>query len=410
MVWFFKKKKDKDNKSGENENTQPDIDVEEAFDDATDTDVVGDDADAESHANTEADGTLIRDDAEILTEDAPGHEHVEPIETPDSPQTVSASDDTDGADEQDVQEKEGGWLSRLTSGLSKSSSKITENIAAVITKRKLDDETLEELEEALIVGDLGPATAAKVTEALSKKRYGKDVTDVEVREALAEEIATILSPVAKPLEIGAGHPHVILFAGVNGSGKTTTIGKLAKRFKDEGKSVMLAAGDTFRAAAVEQLKVWGERTGCPVVAKDIGADAGALAYEAMDEAKRAGVDVLLIDTAGRLQNKSNLMDELQKVVRVIEKHDADAPHQTLLVLDATTGQNAHSQVELFDKAVDVTGLVVTKLDGSAKGGVIVSLAERFEKPIHAIGVGEKATDLQAFDADSFARSLMGLPG
>ena len=387
MVWFFKKNKDK---KAEDQQPEKDVDqVEEDFQEA----VEGADEKVEHR--------------EKIVESAPMQEAVIQDETIDHEPVITPEPEPE-IEEDAEDEKPQGWLSRLTSGLSKSSSKITENITAVITKRKLDDDTLEELEEALIVGDLGPATAAKVTAALAKNRYGKDVTDLEVREALADELAGILRPVAKPLDIGAGHPHVILFAGVNGSGKTTTIGKLAKRFKDEGKSVMLAAGDTFRAAAVEQLKVWGERTDCPVVAKDIGADAGALAYEAMDAAKAANVDVLLIDTAGRLQNKSNLMDELQKVVRVIQKHDENAPHQTILVLDSTTGQNAHSQVELFDKAVPVTGLVVTKLDGTAKGGVVVSLAERFEKPIHAIGVGEKATDLQAFDPVEYARSLMGL--
>lgn len=330
-----------------------------------------------------------------------------PADQDDDLETAEDSEMPDPQKEEGADEKKS-WLSRLTSGLAKSSSKMTESITSVITKKKLDDETLEELEEALIVGDLGPSTAARLTGDLAKTRFGKDITYEEVRTALADGITDILAPVAQPLQIGEGHPHVILFAGVNGTGKTTTIGKLAKRFTDEGKTVMLAAGDTFRAAAVEQLKVWGERTGCQVVAKDIGADAGALAYEAMESAKQAGVDVLLVDTAGRLQNKSNLMDELQKVVRVIQKHDENAPHQTLLVLDATTGQNAHSQVELFDKAVDVTGLIVTKLDGTAKGGVIVSLADKYKKPIHAIGVGESVHDLHAFKADDFARSLMGL--
>jgi len=301
-----------------------------------------------------------------------------------------------------------GWFGRLKKGLSKSSNKISESITSVLTKRKLDDELLEELEEALIVADLGPATASKLTSELARQRFGKDITDEEVKVFLSDGIEGILKPVAKPLEIGTlSTPYVILFSGVNGAGKTTTIGKLSKQLQQQGKKVMLAAGDTFRAAAVEQLQVWGERTGVPVISKEIGADAGALAFEAMERAKAEKVDVLLIDTAGRLQNKSNLMAELEKIVRVIKKHDETAPHNTLLVLDATTGQNAHSQVELFGKAVDISGLVVTKLDGTAKGGVIVSLAEKFGLPVHAIGIGEGVDDLRPFMARDYARSLMG---
>lgn len=451
MIWFFKKKdKDKGKRDDTSEDELQDAEtLEETFDERAEPAVEKAMPEPEIIPPGEASGVLHQP-SDILPEDEPEevppqfaaneyeeaqhygdleprHEldeelepvsakglkglqkkNLEPEEDDQEDEAQDAAVEKTAEDISEPEEEKKGWLSRLTSGLAKSSSKMTESITSVITKRKLDDETLEELEEALIVGDLGPATAARLTGDLAKNRFGKDVTDEEVREFLAEGITDILSPVAKPLEIGAGSPHVILFAGVNGTGKTTTIGKLAKRFSDEGKSVMLAAGDTFRAAAVEQLKVWGERTGCAVVAKDIGADAGALAYEAMEAAKQAGVDVLLVDTAGRLQNKSNLMDELQKVVRVIKKHDENAPHQTLLVLDATTGQNAHSQVELFDKAVDVTGLIVTKLDGTAKGGVIVSLADKYKKPIHAIGVGESVDDLHAFKAVDFARSLMGL--
>jgi fused signal recognition particle receptor len=301
------------------------------------------------------------------------------------------------------------WLARLREGLSRSSSKLATGIAGIFTKRKLDDAALQELEELLIAGDLGPATAAKLTAGLAKSRFDQEVTPEEVRGALAQEIAAILAPVARPLEIDpARKPHVILVVGVNGTGKTTTIGKLAKRFREEGRRVLLAAGDTFRAAAVEQLKIWGERTGAGVVARETGADAAGLAYDALAKAQAEGVDVLLIDTAGRLHNKADLMAGLQKIIRVLRKLDPEAPHDCLLVLDATTGQNAHQQVEIFRQMTEVTGLVVTKLDGTARGGVVVALAERFKLPVHAIGVGEGADDLRAFDAESFARSLMGL--
>jgi len=302
-----------------------------------------------------------------------------------------------------------GWFSRLKEGLAKSSSKLTDGITGIFTKRKLDDEALEELEELLITADLGPATAAKVTAELARTRFGKEITPDEVKASLATEIAKILGPVAQPLVIDPDlKPHVILVVGVNGTGKTTTIGKLARQFRAEGKTVMLAAGDTFRAAAVSQLKIWGERTGCEVIARDTGADAAGLAYDAVERARAAGVDVLLIDTAGRLQNKAGLMDELRKIVRVIKKVDETAPHTTLLTLDATTGQNAHSQVEIFRDMTNVNGLILTKLDGSARGGVLVSLAEKFKLPVHAIGVGEGVHDLRPFDADAFAKSLMGL--
>lgn len=303
-----------------------------------------------------------------------------------------------------------GWFEKLKAGLGKTSGRLTGSIGALFTgKRRLDDETLEELEEALIVSDMGVATAAKLTAGLAKTRFDQEVTDLEVRESFAADIAAILEPVAKPLILDpALKPHVVLMCGVNGSGKTTTIGKLAKQFTDEGKSVMLAAGDTFRAAAVERLQVWGERTGAPVVKRDLGADAAGLAYDAVEQAKQNGVDVLLIDTAGRLQNKKGLMEELVKIVRVIKKVDNSAPHDTLLVLDATVGQNAHAQVETFKAAVNVTGLVMTKLDGTAKGGVVVALADKFQLPVHAIGVGEGADDLRPFDADDFAKNLMGL--
>ena len=302
-----------------------------------------------------------------------------------------------------------GWFERLKAGLGKTSTRITGGIGDLFTgTRRLDDETLEELEDLLITADIGVSTAAKLTANLAKARFEQDISAHDVRETFATNITTILDPVAKPLEIRTDlKPHVILVCGVNGSGKTTTIGKLAKRYSEQGKSVMMAAGDTFRAAAIEQLQVWGNRTGVPVIARDIGADAAGLAFDALEQARAQGVDVLLIDTAGRLQNKTHLMEELEKIVRVIKKVDATAPHDTVLVLDATVGQNAHSQVETFKHAVDVTGLVMTKLDGTAKGGVVVALADKFQLPVHAIGVGEDADDLQAFSARDFAQNLMG---
>ena len=303
----------------------------------------------------------------------------------------------------------GGWLSRLKSGLARSSSKLGDGISGIFTKRRLDDAALEELEELLISADLGVGTAAKLTANLARERFDKDVSPQEVRAALAADIAEILGPVAQPLVIDpARRPHVVLVVGVNGSGKTTTIGKLAKTHRDQGRKVMIAAGDTFRAAAIEQLCIWGERSGSPVVAKAPGADAAGLAYEALERARAEAMDLLLVDTAGRLHNKADLMAELQKIIRVLGKLDSEAPHDCLLVLDATTGQNAHAQVQTFKELVQVTGLVVTKLDGSARGGVLVALAERFGLPVHAVGVGETAEDLHPFAAEDFAQSLMGL--
>ncbi len=302
-----------------------------------------------------------------------------------------------------------GWLGRLRQGLARSSNALTGSIAGIFTKRRLDDETLEELEEALIMADLGVATAGKMVQAIAKGRFGKEVTDTEIRTALAVEIGRVLAPVAEPLPMReALQPQVILVCGVNGVGKTTTIGKLAKQQMLAGRRVLLAACDTFRAAAVEQLEIWGNRNDCPVMRARTGADAAGLAYDALARARREGFNVLLIDTAGRLQNKSELMDELAKIVRVIRKLEPEAPHDVLLVLDATTGQNVHNQVEIFQAMVDVSGLVVTKLDGSAKGGVVVALAERFGLPVHAVGVGEGIDDLRPFSADAFARGLLGL--
>lgn len=301
------------------------------------------------------------------------------------------------------------WWRRLTDGLSRTSSALTTGITDLFTKRKLDAGTLEDLEDILIQADLGIATATRVAKAVGEGRYDKQIAPEEVKAILAREVEAILGPVAHPLVVDASRkPFVILMVGVNGSGKTTTIGKLAAKFRAEGKSVMLAAGDTFRAAAIEQLKVWGQRTGCEVVSGNQGADAAGLAFEALQKAKAAGTDILLVDTAGRLQNKTGLMDELAKVVRVIRKLDPQAPHAALLVLDATVGQNALSQVEAFRETAGVTGLVMTKLDGTARGGILVALAEKFALPVHFIGVGEGVEDLEPFSARDFARAVAGL--
>jgi len=305
--------------------------------------------------------------------------------------------------------RKGGFFSRLKDGLSKTSAKLAGGVASIFTKRKLDDEALEELEDLLITADLGVAAAARIVQALAKGRYDKEVSENEVKAVLADEVAKTLAPLEAPLKIDpALKPHVILVAGVNGAGKTTTIGKLAKSFREDGKSVMLAAGDTFRAAAIEQLQVWGERVGAPVLSRPVGSDAAGLAFDALTEAKKKGVDVLMIDTAGRLQNKKELMDELAKVVRVVKKVEPDAPHSSILVLDATVGQNALSQAEAFKDVAGTTGLVMTKLDGTARGGVLVALADKHRIPIHYIGVGEGADGLQPFDARAFARALAGL--
>lgn len=299
-----------------------------------------------------------------------------------------------------------GWFQRLKTGLAKTSAKLTEGIAGVFTKRKLDDDTLEELEDLLIQADLGLETTERITATLRRTRYDKTIAPEEVRQVLAEEVEKVLAPVASPLTVDpARKPEVILFVGVNGTGKTTTIGKLAARFKAEGKSVMLAAGDTFRAAAIEQLGVWGQRSGVPVISREVGADAAGLAFDAITEARSDKFDVLMIDTAGRLQNKKGLMEELEKVVRVLKKVDPDAPHQVLLVLDATTGQNAMSQVEVFQQVAGVTGLVMTKLDGTARGGILVSISAKFKVPVVALGVGEGIEDLQPFDAREFASAI-----
>jgi len=308
----------------------------------------------------------------------------------------------------DTKEKRG-WFRRLSEGLKRSSNALSSGITDIFTKRKLDDEMVEELEDLLISADLGVTTAARITANIAKTRYDKEISPDEIRAALASEIAAILEPVAKPFELQENlKPHVVLVVGVNGSGKTTTIGKLAKQYSAEGKKVVLAAGDTFRAAAIEQLQIWGERTGCDVVTSKVGGDAAGLAYTALEKARKDGADLLLIDTAGRLQNKSDLMAELEKILRVIKKLEPDAPHSCLLVLDATTGQNALNQTEIFGKICNVTGLVMTKLDGTARGGVLVAIADRFGLPVHAIGIGEGVDDLQPFAAQDFARALSGV--
>lgn len=306
-------------------------------------------------------------------------------------------------------EEKQSWFSRLKGGLSKTSTGISSGIAQIFVKRKLDEVMLEELEEVLIMSDMGANVAAKLVAKIGKGRFNSDVTAEEIKLALAHEIEVILQPVAVEMEIlTKAAPHVILVVGVNGNGKTTTMGKMATRLKKEGFSVMLAAADTFRAAATEQLQIWGKRAGVPVITAPEGADPASVAFQALEQAKAQKVDVLLIDTAGRLHNKNNLMQELQKIARVLRKADEAAPHTVLLVLDGTTGQNAIAQVEAFKELVDVNGLVVTKLDGTAKGGMVVALAEKFALPIYALGVGESADDLREFKASDFARSLVGL--
>ena len=275
-------------------------------------------------------------------------------------------------------------------------------------RRTLDDAMLESLEELLIEADLGPETAIRVTANIAEGRFGKKISTRELKEALSNEVARIMGPVAKPMPLYAQKPQVVLVVGVNGSGKTTTIGKLASQFKAAGKSVVIAAGDTFRAGAVEQLQIWGTRAGVPVLTAPEGSDPASLAFDALTKARADGADLLMIDTAGRLQNRADLMEELAKIIRVIRKVDPTAPHNTLLVLDATTGQNALTQVDIFRKIADVSGLVMTKLDGTAKGGVLVALADKFGLPIHAIGVGEQIDDLAPFDPDDFARALVGM--
>ncbi len=301
------------------------------------------------------------------------------------------------------------WLKKLKTGLSKSSSKISEGISGVFTRKKLDNETLEALEDILIMADIGVAASAELVDHLRKNKFEKEVTDEEVKQALADDVAALLKPLTQPLAPVAGAaPTVILMVGVNGNGKTTTMGKLAAQLKAEGNHVMMAACDTFRAAAVEQLQIWAQRAGCVVVTGKPNQDPASVAFNALEQARQEKVDVLLIDTAGRLQNKQGLMEELAKIRRVLGKLDADAPHHTVLVLDATTGQNAHSQAKEFKALAEISGLIVTKLDGSARGGVVVALAKDYGLPLHAVGVGEGIDDLQPFDAQEFADNLMGI--
>jgi fused signal recognition particle receptor len=308
-----------------------------------------------------------------------------------------------------MSEEKPGFFGRLRSALSRSTQRLSDGIAAIVVKRKLDEATLAELEELLITADLGLGVAQRITDRLRRSRFNQEVTAEEIRTALAQTVTETLQPVEQALAVDPAHkPFVILVIGVNGSGKTTTIGKLAKSYVDAGSKVVIAAGDTFRAAAVEQLKIWGERAGATVISRATGADAAGLAFDAFQEAAKQDADILLIDTAGRLHNKSDLMAELQKILRVLKKAEPSAPHAVLLVLDATVGQNAHAQVQTFRDMIGVTGLVMTKLDGTAKGGVLVALAEKYGLPVHFIGVGESAEDLRPFVAEDFAKSLAGL--
>ncbi|MFS8111916.1 signal recognition particle-docking protein FtsY [Rhizobium jaguaris] len=301
------------------------------------------------------------------------------------------------------------WFQRLRAGLARTSSQLTGQITALFTKRKLDDQTLQDLEDLLIQADLGVETAMRVTDTLASERYGKDVTGEDVSRIMAQEIAKVLKPVAKPLQLDLSHkPHVILIVGVNGTGKTTTIGKLAAKLSGAGLKVMVAAGDTFRAAAIEQLKIWADRTKSEFIGTKLGADAAGLAFDAFQQAKASKSDVLIIDTAGRLQNKAELMAELEKIVRVLGKFDPDAPHTVLQTLDATTGQNALNQVEIFRNVAGVNGLIMTKLDGTARGGILVAISAKHKLPVYFIGVGEGVDDLEPFEAEDFAHAIAGI--
>ena len=326
----------------------------------------------------------------------------------DTPEDDANNEDPVPQAEEDQAPKKKSWFSRLKDGLGKSANKITSNLA-IFGKPKLDANDLEDIEDALIMADLGVAAAGRLAAGLNKRDFPDGVNQDTLSEALAEEVAGILSPVAKPLTINPDHkPHVVMMVGVNGSGKTTTAGKLAEQWRQDGLKVTMAAADTFRAAAVEQLKIWGERTGTTVISGEPGSDAAAVAYQAYEQAIHDKADVLIVDTAGRLQAKKELMDELEKICRVIAKKDDAAPHDRVIVLDGTVGQNAISQVSAFKETAGLTGMIVTKLDGSARGGVVVALAEEFGLPIHAVGVGEGKDDLDAFDAEDFGRALAGL--
>jgi len=353
----------------------------------------------------------IAEEPEVVPE--PGIAPLVPLDVDPNEAVKEVAEDVEPEPEPDpvAEVRKPGLLKRLTSGLSRSSSKLTGGLTGLFTRKKLDDETLEELEDLLIASDMGSRVAARITSNIAKDRFDKEVSDSEIRAALASEIADILKPRELHVDFSEGpRPRVVLFVGVNGSGKTTTIGKIASKLKDQGAKAMLVAGDTFRAAAIEQLTVWGKRAGIPVLAKAPGADAAGLVYEAVQKAKAEDLDLVLVDTAGRLQNKTELMAELSKILRVVRKLDPDAPHDVILVLDATVGQNALSQVEAFRSTAEVTGLVMTKLDGTAKGGVLVAIAEAHALPIHYVGIGERAEDLEPFSAEAFAKALVGLDG
>jgi fused signal recognition particle receptor len=343
----------------------------------------------------------VETQAEPLTET-----QVEPQPEPQEEPVAEAA--TEAVAEAPPQPKKS-WWARLSGGLSRSSQSIGTGLSDIFTKRKLDAATLDDFEDMLIRADLGVAAALRIREAVAKNRYDKDVDVETVKTILADEVERVLAPVAQPLDIPADtKPFVILVVGVNGSGKTTTIGKLAAKFSREGRKLLLVAGDTFRAAAIEQLKIWGGRLGAEVIAREAGGDAAGLAFDAIKAAQESGAEVVIMDTAGRLQNKTELMAELEKIIRVMKKLDPQAPHAVLLVLDATVGQNAMSQVEIFGRTAGVTGLVMTKLDGTARGGILVAVADKYKLPVHFIGVGETADDLEPFTAADFARAIAGL--
>ncbi|MGH6826308.1 signal recognition particle-docking protein FtsY [Methyloceanibacter sp.] len=359
-------------------------------------------------------GPATREGASQPEERAPGTREKGTPEEPDPPQPATEPQKTEDdkpskASAQSELAPRRSWFTQLRAGLARTSNALSDNLASVLSRRKLDEETLDELEDALIKADLGVPMASRIRQALAATRHERGLSPQGLRDLLAAEIAKVLAPVAKPFVLDArAHPHVILLVGVNGTGKTTTAAKLAHYFMRAGSSVMLAAADTFRAAAIDQLKVWGARVGAEVVSRGVGADPAGVAYEALERARAEKRRVLIIDTAGRLQNKADLMAELAKIVRVLKKLDVAAPHSVVLVLDATTGQNALNQVETFQEIAGVTSLVATKLDGSARGGIVVAIAERFGLPVSAIGVGEGVDDLQPFDAEDFARAIAGL--
>ena len=399
MGFFDRFKKSKSEKADDpikdqaEQQTQPFVDAEKA-EQAPSTDPTPNDP-----------ASVETEPAETLSAD-PGPQ--EDDAAADAPDHNTPVEDTEIEPEEETAPKKKSWFSRLKDGLGKSANKITSNLA-IFGKPKLDANDLEDIEDALIMADLGVAAAGRLAAGLNKRDFPEGVNQDTLSEALAEEVAGILAPVAKPLAINPDHkPHVVMMVGVNGSGKTTTAGKLAEQWRQDGLKVTMAAADTFRAAAVEQLKIWGERTGTTVISGEPGSDAAAVAYQAYEQAINEKADVLIVDTAGRLQAKKELMDELEKICRVIAKKDDAAPHDRVIVLDGTVGQNAISQVSAFKETAGLTGMIVTKLDGSARGGVVVALAEEFGLPIHAVGVGEGKDDLDAFNAEDFGRALAGL--